>query len=78
MDTNHYKRMTCRLCDESRLELIVPLGASPIGGAFVTNESLGNPQELYPLDLYQCRACGHIQLLDVVNPKILLDRKSVV
>lgn len=71
MDTSHYKRMTCRLCDASRLDLVVPLGSSPIGGSFVTKERLGDPQELYPLDLYQCRACGHVQLLDVVNPKLL-------
>jgi SAM-dependent methyltransferase len=71
MDTSHYKRMTCRLCDESRLNLIVPFGASPIGGAFVTKESFGNPQELYQLDLYQCHACGHVQLLDVVSPNLL-------
>ena len=68
--------MTCRLCDESRLDLIVPLGASPIGGAFVTKKRLGDRQELYPLDLYQCQVCGHVQILDVVNPKLLFEDYS--
>ena len=76
MNTSHHKRTTCRLCDESRLDLVVPLGASPIGGAFVTEEHRGQRQELYPLDLYQCRACGHVQLLDVVNPELLFQDYS--
>ncbi len=76
MNTSHYKRMTCRLCDARSLDMTVPLGASPIGGAFVTKERLGDRQELYPLDLYQCRACGHVQLLDVVNPKLLFGNYS--
>ncbi len=28
---------------------------------------------LYPLDLYRCDACGHIQLLDILPPEILFD-----
>ena len=28
-------------------------------------------RELYPLDLYFCHDCGHLQLLDVVDPTIL-------
>ena len=30
-------------------------------------------QESYPLALYQCRACGHVQLLDVVDPSVLFN-----
>ena len=29
------------------------------------------PQPTYPLDLYRCRECSHIQLLDIIDPKIL-------
>jgi SAM-dependent methyltransferase len=54
----------------------VPFGASPIGGAFVGLDQLGVRQELYPLDLYQCTDCGHVQLLDVVNPKLLFSDYS--
>lgn len=68
---SHYQRTTCRLCDSSRLVLRVPFGASPIGGAFVGRARLGERQELYPLDLYQCLDCEHVQLLDVVNPELV-------
>lgn len=76
MEAKHYKRLTCRLCDAHSLDMIVPLGASPIGGDFVTKERFGDRQELYPLDLHQCRDCGHVQLLDVVNPKLLFENYS--
>jgi len=44
---------------------------SPIGDAFILSARLGQSQDLYPLDLYLCRDCGHIQNLDVVNPEVL-------
>lgn len=68
---NHYKRSTCRLCESTALVVRVPLGSSPIGGAFVTNGQLGVQQETYPLDLYQCLDCEHVQLLDVVHPDLV-------
>lgn len=71
MTGSHYKRTTCRLCDGGRLVLRVPFGASPIGGAFVGSDRLAERQELYPLDLYQCLDCDHVQLLDVVNPELV-------
>jgi nucleoside-diphosphate-sugar epimerase/SAM-dependent methyltransferase len=68
---DHYKRITCRLCNCDKLALVVPLGKSAIGGAFVPKDLSGINQEIYPLDMYQCTSCGHVQLLDVVNPHIL-------
>ncbi len=65
------RRTTCRLCGSSELELVVPITATPPGDAYVTKERLHEPQDCFPLDMYMCRACGHVQLLDVVNPNIL-------
>ena len=76
MEQNHFKRTTCRLCNGTDLKLVVPITATPVADAYVSKEQLNEHQELYPLDLYQCRACGHIQLLDVVNPKVLFSRYS--
>ncbi len=62
------RRTTCRLCDSRALELAVPLAASPIADAFVPKARVGQPQACYPLDLYLCSECGHVQNLDVVDP----------
>jgi hypothetical protein len=71
-----HHRTTCRLCDGQRLELVVPIPATPVADAFVTKEMLDEPQECFPLDMYQCQDCGHVQLLDVVDPQILFRQYS--
>ena len=35
--------------------------------------SFGKSAERYPVDLYMCSTCGHVQQLDVVDSKSLWD-----
>ena len=49
----------------------MPIKPSPIADAYVPASRMSEQQELYPLDLYLCRECGHVQLLDVVDPQVL-------
>jgi SAM-dependent methyltransferase len=76
MTARHFRRSTCRLCESSRLELVVPLTPTPVADDYVAAERVGEIQECYPLDMYQCLACGHVQLLDVVDPEILFRHYS--
>jgi hypothetical protein len=69
--TTSTQRRTCRLCDSPNLDLAVPIKPSPVADAYVPADRLGDKQELYPLDLYLCGDCGHVQLLEVVDPQIL-------
>jgi len=71
MTENLRRRDHCRLCDSKKLELALPIKPSPIADAYFPASRLGKPQELYPLDLYLCRNCGHVQNLDVVDPEVL-------
>ncbi len=66
-----HRRDRCRLCNSPRLDLAVPMKPSPIGDAYILADRLGTPQDLYPLDLYLCAECAHVQNLDVVNPEVL-------
>lgn len=61
----------CRLCGGQELELVLPLGKSPVSEKYLTSENLATTQERVSLDLYFCHRCGHVQLLDVVNPEFL-------
>jgi SAM-dependent methyltransferase len=76
MPARLHRRTVCRLCDSSRLELVVPFTPSPIADAYVPADRLGEPQQCYPLDWYQCRSCGHVQLLDVVETDLLFRHYS--
>lgn len=73
MQITVYRRKTCRLCDGSNVELVVSLAPTPVAEKYVTKEQAGKDQESYPLDLYMCRDCSHVQLLDVVDPKFVFD-----
>src|ERR1700722_11797237 len=65
-------RDNCRLCGARDFELVLPIRPSAIGDAFLPREQAERErQQLYPLNVYLCLACGHLQNLDVVDPEIL-------
>jgi len=66
-----FRRSTCGLCGGRNLELVLKLASTPAGDTYVPAGSLKEVQEVFPLDLFLCRACGGVQLLDVVDPKIV-------
>ena len=68
-------RRTCRLCASPAVEVAVPL--KPIALATpnldlqaVGREYAGAAKVSVPMDLYLCRKCGHLQLLDIIDPGI--------
>jgi SAM-dependent methyltransferase len=65
------RRTTCRLCDSPRLEKVVPIHAIPIADAYLPASQDDECCELYPVDLYFCDECHHVQLLDIVDPRLL-------
>ena len=65
------RRTKCRLCESEKLELSVKLPLTTIADHY---RAAGEKQmPLYPLDIYRCEACGHIQLLDILPPAVLFD-----
>jgi SAM-dependent methyltransferase len=66
-----YFRDTCRLCKANDLRLVFSLTPTPPGNHFVTAGRLDEKQKCYPLDVYFCNDCTHLQLGHVVNPEIL-------
>ena len=63
------------MCDGTSLERVMTLSPTPPGNTFLRAEELPLKEQLYPLDLYLCRTCCHVQLGHVVDPTILY-RKS--
>ena len=73
MTTNHHKRSSCRLCEKQNLTLVLKLEPTPPANAFIKKEELNEEQQRFPLDVYFCENCGHVQLLDIVDPKLLFE-----
>ena len=67
----YYRRATCRLCKSSELISVVQLTPTPPANAFVAEEGIDKTQPVFPLELFFCGRCHHVQLLDVVNPDYL-------
>ena len=62
------------MCDSKLLTKTVSLAPTPPGNDFLTQAELGRHEPVYPLDLYFCEGCHHVQLGHVVNPKILYQK----
>lgn len=71
MNEDFTRRNSCRICGHSDFTKILDLGEMPPANAYLKKEDLDKPEEEFPLVVYFCTTCGLLQLLDVVDPKIL-------
>ncbi|KAA1266713.1 class I SAM-dependent methyltransferase [Leptospira interrogans] len=66
---NHfYLRKDCRLCKSKDLIKVLPLTPTALCDAYVKERK---EQDVYPLDLFQCKNCGFVQIECVVDPEII-------
>ena len=70
-----FKRDNCRLCESKKLELAVPLLPTTVAEKYLEKNELQKKELICPLDLYMCLNCGHVQLLDIVEPNFLYNKK---
>ena len=75
MASDFYQRTRCRMCDGTQLQKVMTLTPTPPGNTLLTGDELGREEPRYPLELYFCDGCSHIQLGHVVDPKILYQKK---
>lgn len=68
-----HRRPDCRLCGSRHVTLALQLEPTPPANAFVGRDELAKPQPVFPLDVFFCEDCAHLQLLDVVDPRILFE-----
>ena len=70
---DYFRRKTCRLCKSEDLDSVLKLNSTPPANAFVKKTELNFTQKTYPLEVFFCKNCNHVQILDVVNPSILFE-----
>jgi SAM-dependent methyltransferase len=46
---------------------------TPPANAFVDKAAIDKRQPCFPLDVFFCKSCNHVQLLDIIDPSILFE-----
>ncbi len=64
-------KQTCRLCQSKRLQFLFALAPTPPANEFLAEVPADGAQDHFPLDVYQCVDCGHVQLIHCVDPERL-------
>ncbi|MGQ0683674.1 methyltransferase domain-containing protein [Bradyrhizobium sp.] len=65
------RRQTCRLCDSKNVERVVNLEPIPLSENYSTDRDIAANSARFPVDVYMCADCGHVQHLDIIDPKDL-------
>jgi len=65
---------SCRLCLNTNFRLVLDLGLQPPSNSFLSKNQLKMHERKFPLRLYLCKKCHHLQLLDVVDKKYLFSK----
>ncbi len=72
-NSSYTKRDNCRLCSSKSITSVLRLEDTPPANNFVKASDLTKEQEKFPLELFFCQDCSHLQLPYVVNPNFLFD-----
>ncbi|UTD30504.1 class I SAM-dependent methyltransferase [Bradyrhizobium sp. WD16] len=67
------RRQTCRLCNSRNVERVVELAPIPLSENYSLDRTQAANAPRFPVDVYMCADCGHVQQLDVIDAKILWD-----
>jgi len=63
--------IACRSCGNTKLQMILSLGETPLANALLTQEQLNQPEERFPLDFVFCPKCTLVQITETVSPEKL-------
>jgi len=70
-DIINFYRTSCRVCQSTKIELVVSLGKSPLANNLL--EYIDEPFNSYPLELNRCKNCNNCQLSFSIDNKIMFD-----
>lgn len=65
------ERSTCRLCNSYALDFVFSFPLSPLADRYAVEPNSVPPK--FPQDIYVCRDCGHVQIINVISPNELFD-----
>lgn len=63
-------RNCCRVCHSTSLVKFLDLGDMPLAGGFLSSDQI-HDEKKYPLQVYFCKNCSLVQILDVIDQDTL-------
>ncbi|SVE15517.1 uncharacterized protein METZ01_LOCUS468371, partial [marine metagenome] len=66
------KTKKCRCCGEIKLKKILDYGIVALADSFLYEEEIAREQK-FPLNLCVCSNCFHVQIDEIISPKILFE-----
>ena len=66
---DHSFRSNCVLCDSKKLKVVLNFKKTPLANSY--EKGLNSKSKLYNLSTVLCDTCGHLQLKELVKPKIM-------
>lgn len=78
MSIHFTHRDICRLCESPNVKLVVNLQPIPLSEGYALDAETALAAERFPVDVYMCQDCGHVQQLDVIDPGSLWDSYTYV
>ena len=64
-------KQNCVLCNSIKLKKVIDFGKTPLANSYP--KSLSKKEKLFSLSCVICSTCGHLQLKELINPKILFE-----
>jgi SAM-dependent methyltransferase len=61
----------CRSCGSPKLTSFLDLGTTPLADRLLTEDQLGEPELVAPLDVVLCEECSLVQITETVSPEVL-------
>lgn len=74
-DAQFVRRVKCRVCGSSELDLVLDYGRTPLAGGFFPAED-ERSRQVFPMHLVRCEACTLLQVAETVNPETIFSTYS--
>lgn len=68
------RNKTCLVCKSEKLIKFISLGKTALANSYLTKKQLNAPEKKVPLEVYYCNKCHLVQLLDIVDRKVLFEK----
>jgi SAM-dependent methyltransferase len=67
MSVKVIKNRTCRMCTSTQFETVIDVGKHPLVNSLIAKSDLGKKDPVFPLVVKQCKKCGLVQLVDIID-----------